>query len=560
MLNKYDTKFLKEKMKISVDNILYIYRYFTLFVTSIYYLSTNQNAIIACKISVVVFLSIAAKNITDLYMQNKDNVEYLKIATFTETFCIALLLLPTGGISSPFFWYALNPILLGTIQLNGIFRWVNLLLYSTMSFLISIFFYMSKGYSLSILFRQNLYTVLTLVLITLAVYLLASFVGDLKKQKEELVLMNNKLIESNKAECSIEHIMSLYNAIALYTNQDDFKKFLKSIIGILTKVAKDKFIFIYIDDFKNEIELIISNDNSIQSNYKAVISRTWKSIKTNNISGEEIIEETLSIYPIRTKFKLYGLIGVEEGKNCEELKDYIKFLSQLCGDTFNRLMLEESSSEILVAKEQDRIAEEIHDGVAQMLFSISCATYTLKFKWKNLSPEEIDKQLNLINKTSKCAMNELRDIVYNISSTKKGANYLAISLKKHLNDIAKLNNVKINFNIEGKEALLSSDIKNIIYRVIFESSGNAIKHGNCSRLDIKIEIDDSYTTINVIDNGKGFNINDIDKKSGLGINNINKLVTKYNGIFTIDSSLDQGTKINVILVNSKNIELKDAVV
>ena len=47
----------------------------------------------------------------------------LSVSVCAETIGLTLLLLPTGGISSPFIWYALNPVLVAASFLTPLFCW-----------------------------------------------------------------------------------------------------------------------------------------------------------------------------------------------------------------------------------------------------------------------------------------------------------------------------------------------------------------------------------------------------------------------------------------------------
>jgi len=59
-------------------------------------------------------------------------------------------------------------------------------------------------------------------------------------------------------------------------------------------------------------------------------------------------------------------------------------------------------------------------------------------------------------------------------------------------------------------------------------------------------IEQTQVRLQVIDNGSGFNIKRIEH-SGLGMGNIKHLVNAYNGQISMDSDINQGTEIKVLI-------------
>lgn len=223
-------------------------------------------------------------------------------------------------------------------------------------------------------------------------------------------------------------------------------------------------------------------------------------------------------------------------------------MTELSAVILERLYLEEITQKLVVAEEQNRIANEMHDSVCQRLFSISYAIHTLVAKYSKLSDMELRDQLIRIMENSNMAMKELRSTIYKLSSKKQGRRIFVSDIKDYLDSVARLNNVDVSFKCSGDEDLLTGAMKKAIYRIIAESTGNSIRHGKCSEVHVELNIKNTCTELIIKDNGKGFIIEDtINKRNGLGISNIKRLVNSFNGSISIDSVLGEGTciKINI---------------
>lgn len=92
-------------------------------------------------------------------------------------------------------------------------------------------------------------------------------------------------------------------------------------------------------------------------------------------------------------------------------------------------------------------------------------------------------------------------------------------------------------------------VRNYLYRIIREATGNAVRHGGCNRLTVAIKITPSKTELIIKDNGVGFDIKKLNKKSvrGLGLYNIRNMIEEMGGELHIKSSPGLGTVVIVLI-------------
>ncbi|NOQ92634.1 MAG: histidine kinase, partial [Flavobacteriaceae bacterium] len=93
-----------------------------------------------------------------------------------------------------------------------------------------------------------------------------------------------------------------------------------------------------------------------------------------------------------------------------------------------------------------------------------------------------------------------------------------------------------------------------IYSIIEELVNNILKHSGASKASITlIERNSEKLLIQIIDDGKGFDVTKERKKDGLGLSHIDARVKIMKGVFNINSKKDEGTSIfiSVPLYKSK---------
>jgi signal transduction histidine kinase len=85
----------------------------------------------------------------------------------------------------------------------------------------------------------------------------------------------------------------------------------------------------------------------------------------------------------------------------------------------------------------------------------------------------------------------------------------------------------------------------LIYRISQELIQNALKHASCSTIDVQLIAHDKELTINIEDDGVGFDVDA--KSSSFGLSNIRRQVELLKGEFTIDSRSQKGTVVFISL-------------
>lgn len=553
---------IKDKFKYEDIKIIYIYRYLSWTLTSLAYIMGGSFSNIIFKIIVIISLVISSKVITGLYIKFKDNMHILISLVLIETIGITFLLLPTGGLTSPFIWYALNPTLVSASYLPIYFCWVNLMFYLLVGTVMSYYLFNPNSMDFVGMFAANSNLILVFTLITLAVQLLSevakklyTYTEMLEEQKRKMSQINTELYLSNaQKEESIDHIMSLYQMIEALNNNCSKEKLAKVLADYTAKLTKSDLSYFWLFNSQQGQDIIKSNKelNEVGEENKLII-KNLSAIKLKEPQEISIAGKKYLVRPILSPTSYFGLvaIGVDDSVNQKQNKQtnkLLQFIAELSAVTLERFHLEDIEGRLLILEEQNRIANEIHDGVSQRLFSISYAIHGILGRWNSISKNELKKLLIEIRESSNSSMQELRNSIYKLSSKKRGENSLHLTLRSFLDSIAKLNCISINFETKGDEELVDLPLKKAITRIIREACGNAIRHGQCKHIRINIEFINKRINISIMDDGAGFsNKKDELENHGLGLLNMSNLVNSFGGNMEIITETNRGTEINIII-------------
>ncbi|MHA6260255.1 sensor histidine kinase [Sporosarcina sp. CAU 1771] len=549
-------------------SILLLYRTLSLALTSLFFYLLGPQLPLLFKTGVVASLSIAAWIVTDLQKKHVENKQFLKAIILIETTGLILLLIPTGGISSPFIWYALNPVLVAAIFLTPFFSFGVLTFYfgSATSIANQLF-----HYEIADLLKDKSYFYLVCMLTTLLVWLFSRFTKEvalqsslLMEQKEKLLIVNEKLTDSNmKYEETLEHIMSLYYLMDSYSSMKSPNKLIQKITAALQKCAQTDSAFFWLSATNDQTSYLenLTNNSHLETDLMNVWDN-FRDIKEPFIGT--IKNERYWLKIIRTS-KNIGVLGFQISQHNENEKSFLvkrtfEFLAELSEIMLEGIHMNQMTGQMQVIEEQNRIANEIHDSVSQRLFGIVYSLHNLKVKGPALSERELDNEYKFLSESANTTIKELRKAIYRLSSIKNEEQPFLVHLKSYLHDYARLNDIRINYQITGDENLLSNDLKSALYRIICEACGNSVRHGNCSEIELTLLLVDKKTTLIIQDDGVGIDdtLDQTKIEKGLGLYNIKRIISSYNGTFSIDGASSLGTKVSVEIPVSE-IQIKQEV-
>lgn len=205
--------------------------------------------------------------------------------------------------------------------------------------------------------------------------------------------------------------------------------------------------------------------------------------------------------------------------------------------------------------EQKRISEELHDGVQGRLQGARMMLLGLNKRDDDLAKTERARAIVMLKEVQE----EVRAISHELSHAayQKIHNFI-LTLEDLKTTVAKSANIEINFS--HAELLdwdaLSGDIKINMYRIIQESLQNAIKHSQCSSINLDLTADAENISVSIVDDGIGFHVKK--GKKGIGMRNINSRMKKLNGTWDITSEIDNGTKVIFVIPIIENNSDKDS--
>ncbi len=193
-------------------------------------------------------------------------------------------------------------------------------------------------------------------------------------------------------------------------------------------------------------------------------------------------------------------------------------------------------------KERRRIAQDLHDGVGQLLSAAKLNLSNLDSKITTQTEEQklaIQNALSLVDDSVK----EVRAVSHNMMPNTLIKLGLASAVREFITKLGKAPTLKVDLEIVGLDTRLDNQVETVLYRVIQEIVNNIIKHAKASQISMQLIHHETELNIMIEDNGVGFDTNQLDDFEGIGLKGIKTRIEFLNGSVHFDSSIARGTTV-----------------
>lgn len=198
-------------------------------------------------------------------------------------------------------------------------------------------------------------------------------------------------------------------------------------------------------------------------------------------------------------------------------------------------------------KVKDRIARDLHDDIAASMSGIRILSKVAHQQFAHKVPEAAPL-LEQISKSAQSTLESISDLIWAVKPHPDYLNDMADRMREYAQKFLDARDIDYQLNIPRNLPVMEMDIeaRRNAYLIFKEAINNAMKHSECTQMDISLLADREKMTLIVSDNGVGF---DVAEKisSGVGLGSMKKRATDIGGALEIISSLGQGTKVTFSL-------------
>jgi signal transduction histidine kinase len=214
-------------------------------------------------------------------------------------------------------------------------------------------------------------------------------------------------------------------------------------------------------------------------------------------------------------------------------------------ESSSRQELQELGGRLFVAQEieRKRIARELHDDFGQTLALLS-VEMDLMDQSSDKTNENLGPRIEAMSARVKQLSTSIHELSHQLHPIKLEQLGLATALSSHCKELSRTHGLAITFSHDGLSAV-SPETSLCIYRVAQEALSNAIRHSSAKAVSIGLAAVENVISLEVSDDGCGFDLAAVGKREGLGLVSIRERLRTVNGSLIVDAKPSQGTRLKI---------------
>jgi signal transduction histidine kinase len=214
----------------------------------------------------------------------------------------------------------------------------------------------------------------------------------------------------------------------------------------------------------------------------------------------------------------------------------------------SREQLRSLTSQLSLAEERERrrIADQLHDRVGQSLLA---SKIKLGAARESAPPTALEGPLDEVYRLIEQTIRDVRTLTFELSPPilymlgfEAAVEWLAEQAEKQYG-------VNCEFEDDGENKPLDDDIRVLLFQNVRELLVNVCKHSKANNAKVRVSREDRVIRVSVEDDGVGFDSSGVenhwDESSGFGLFSIRERLSRFGGVFEIDSILGSGTHITL---------------
>jgi signal transduction histidine kinase len=213
------------------------------------------------------------------------------------------------------------------------------------------------------------------------------------------------------------------------------------------------------------------------------------------------------------------------------------------------------AQQILVAQEEERkrVARELHDETSQSLSGLALNLQALveMAGLNNTTGAEFKTKLNKIHSLAVQISTKVSQLIADLRPTLLDTLGLIPAIRHYAETNLLPSGINVSFEFDPDKSNLTQDISVELFRIIQGTIGNILHHAQAKNVEISLKIVGEELILNVIDDGKGFDVSRIthieESGRGAGLFSMKERVHRLDGRCAIQSRPGKGTKVTVII-------------
>lgn len=253
---------------------------------------------------------------------------------------------------------------------------------------------------------------------------------------------------------------------------------------------------------------------------------------------------TILLVPLVLGEKLIGMLSVRSSVHRSYQLDEVELaqgLAHLATLAVQLTRLAEQGQKSVLLQERNRMAQEIHDTLAQGFTGI-----IVQLEAAEDAISERTKVRDHILKAKTLARNSLAEARRSLWALRPQAlehGDLATALRRLIDEVTDHRPVQSSLRLEGVARGLPPKVEDNLLRIAQEALNNAFQHAEATKVEVLLTFDAEEVKLCVQDDGRGFDSGAAESQVGFGLTSMRERTERIGGRIAIESGPGRGTRV-----------------
>lgn len=217
------------------------------------------------------------------------------------------------------------------------------------------------------------------------------------------------------------------------------------------------------------------------------------------------------------------------------------------GIGIENVRLSRQARKMAILEERERIGMDLHDGIIQSIYAVGLTLDSIRVMIRE-NPDDALRHLESAIDGLNANIRDIRSYILDLQPMQMRGKDLKPELVRLSREFKANSLIGIDLHIE-ELALQSLGVPeaNAILHITQEALANVAKHADASRVWLSVREIDKHIYLQVIDNGRGFELDENPQHIGHGLLNMEERARQINAEFEVISGIEEGTTITVRL-------------
>lgn len=262
---------------------------------------------------------------------------------------------------------------------------------------------------------------------------------------------------------------------------------------------------------------------------------------------------TYCAFPLSSRERVVGVMGLAaRSPRALTQPEELRLIEAMCDQiamAVENALLHEQVQRLAVLTERERIARELHDGMAQVLTYVNAKALAVERLLARGDREGASQQLQQMADVARGLYAEVREAILSLRTRPAAdANILSV-LRHYIEEFQSLSGLPIHFQAPEELALLTPVQEIQLLRIVQEALTNVRQHAQASQARVVLRSGEGGLEVVVEDNGRGFDPRQLGRGDWprFGLQSMEERARAMGGTLYIQSQPGRGTSVIITI-------------